>query len=205
MNVLSYNDGDNLEKVIDSLKNGNLVVYPTDTIYGIAADINNLSAIRKVYETKRRSFDKAVSICFHDINQLEKYVVVNNTIKQILHDALPGPYTFLLWKKEDINPILTANTSIVGIRIPCNEVSHALTRDFPITSTSANISDQDTPSDIFQIQEQLGDNIEIYIDQGKLENNQPSTIIDLTKEKPVVVRKGKCDEKLLRDILKINL
>ena len=58
MNVLSYNDGDNLEKVIDSLKNGNLVVYPTDTIYGIAADINNLSAIRKVYETKRRSFDK---------------------------------------------------------------------------------------------------------------------------------------------------
>lgn len=205
MNVLNYNDGDNLEKVVDSLKEGNLVVYPTDTIYGIAADINNLSAIKKVYQTKRRSFDKAVSICFHDINQLERYVFINDGIKQILQNALPGPYTFLLRKKDDINPVLTANTSIVGVRIPGNEVSHALTRDFPITSTSANISDCDTPSDIPQIQKQLGDNIDIYIDQGKLENNQPSTIIDLTKEKPVVVRKGKCDEKLLRDILKINL
>lgn len=205
MNVLNYDGENNLAMVVDSLKKGKLVVYPTDTIYGIAADINNAQSIRNVYATKKRSFDKAISICFHDINQLEQYVVLTDRIKQVLSKALPGPYTFLLEKKDNINPLLTANTSIVGVRIPDNRVCHELTRDFPITSTSANISDYPTPANIFQIQKQLGENIEIYINQGNLENNQPSTIIDLTKEKPAIVRKGMCDEKLLNSILKINL
>lgn len=205
MNVLNYSNGDNLEKIVDFLKEGKLVVYPTDTIYGIAADINNASAIKRLYEVKKRSFDKALSVCFHDIDQLEDYVLLTDNIRQILETTLPGPYTFLLEKRDCVDSILTANTSVVGVRIPDNIVSYELTRDFPITSTSANISDYPTPANICQIQKQLGDNIEVYINQGELENNQPSTIIDLTRKKPVVVRKGKCDEELLDDILKVNL
>lgn len=205
MNVLNYNYGDNLKKIVDYLKEGKLVVYPTDTIYGIAADINNFQAIKKVYLVKKRSFDKPLSICFHDINQLENYVLLTDEIKNILKKALPGPYTFLLEKKENITPLLTANTSIVGVRIPENIISYELTTDFPITSTSANISDYSTPNNILEIQKQLGSNIDIYINQGELKNNEPSTIIDLTNKKPVIVRKGICDEKLLNDILKINL
>lgn len=205
MNVLNYNYGDNLGEIVDFLKEGKLVVYPTDTIYGIGADINNVSAVKKVYETKKRSFDKSISVCFHDINQLEEYVLLTDNIKLILEKTLPGPYTFLLEKRDNVNPILTANTSVVGIRIPDNRVSYELTYDFPITSTSANISDYPSHTNIIQIQEQLGDNIDVYISQGELENNQPSTIIDLTKKKPVIVRKGKCDEKMLASILKVNL
>ena len=205
MNVLNYNYGDNLKKIVDCLKEGKLVVYPTDTIYGIAVDIRNVNSIKKVYATKKRSFDKSISICFHDINQLEKYVFLNDEIKQIIEKSLPGPYTFLLEKKDIINPLLTANTSVVGVRIPDNRVSYDLTCDFPITSTSANISDCPTPTNILQIQKQLGNNISVYINQGELKNNQPSTIIDLTNKKPVIVRKGIHDEKVLNNILKINL
>ena len=194
MNVLNYNYGNNLKKIVDYLKEGKLVVYPTDTIYGIAADINNFQAIKKVYLVKRRSFDKPLSICFHDINQLENYVLLTDEIKKILKKALPGPYTFLLEKKENIT-----------VRIPDNVVSYELTTDFPITSTSANISDYSTPNNILEIQKQLGNNIDVYINQGELKNNEPSTIIDLTNEKPIIVRKGICDEKVLNSILKVNL
>jgi L-threonylcarbamoyladenylate synthase len=205
MNVFNYNYGDNLKKIVDCLKEGKIVVYPTDTIYGIAADINNEEAIKRVFWTKKRSFDKPLSICFHDIHQLENYVLLSDEIKKILKKALPGPYTFLLEKKDNISPLLTANTSVVGVRIPENIVSYELTSDFPITSTSANISDYPTYTNILQIQKQLGNNVDVYINQGELENNQPSTIIDLTNKKPVLIRKGIYDEKLLDKILKINL
>ena len=205
MTVLKYNSGDNLKNIVDILREGKLVVYPTDTIYGIAANINNIQAIKRVFSAKNRSFDKAISVCFHDMEQLEDYVSLNEHIKEILGKALPGPYTFLLNKNEDIHPLLTADTSIVGVRIPDNIISYELTREFPITSTSANVSDFPTPNNIFEIQEQLGENIDFYINGGTLENNIPSTIIDLTKNKPRIIRKGCADEKVLSEILNINL
>lgn len=205
MNVLNYNDGDNLNQSIETLKKGNLVVYPTDTIYGIAANINNVQAIKKVYYTKKRSFNKAISICFHDLDQLEEYTILTDEIKEIIEKTLPGPYTFLFKKKNNISPLLTANSDIVGVRIPNNKVAYQLTNEFPITSTSANISELPTPDNIIQIKKQLKNNIETYIDIGTLKNNQPSTILDLTGKNPVVVRKGVYDEKLLNEILKINL
>lgn len=205
MNVLNYNDGDNLNQSIETLKKGNLVVYPTDTIYGIAANINNVQAIKKVYHAKKRSFNKAISICFHDLDQLEEYTILTDEIKEIIEKTLPGPYTFLFKKKNNISPLLTANSDIVGVRIPNNNVAYQLTNEFPITSTSANISELPTPDNIIQIKKQLKNNIETYIDIGTLKNNQPSTILDLTGKNPVVVRKGVYDEKLLNEILKINL
>lgn len=205
MKVLKYNNGNSLEDVVKSLKDGNLVVYPTDTIYGIAADIRNEDAIKKVYQTKQRPFDKAISVCFHDIEQLEKYVYLDEEIKKVLMEVLPGPYTFLLKRKNTVNSLLTSNSPVIGVRIPDNEVAHILTEDFPITSTSANISDNPTPDNIDEIIGHLGMKIDTYIDYGVMKNNQPSTIVDLTQEKPLIVRQGLCDETALNKILKINL
>lgn len=205
MTVLNYNDGDNLRNIIDILRYGKLVVYPTDTIYGIAANIYNIRAIKKVFSAKNRSFDKAISVCFHDMEQLENHVDINNNIKGILDKLLPGPYTFLLNKKDNISSLLTAKTSIVGVRIPDNRISYELTREFPITSTSANISNYPTSDNIIEIQRQLGDNIDTYINCGNLKNNIPSTIIDLTNDKPIIIRKGIANEKVLNEIIKINL
>ena len=96
------------------------------------------------------------------------------------------------------------NTNIIGIRIPDNKITHSLTKDFPITSTSANLSNIQTPDNITDIKKQLGDNIDIYIDCGKKIKNQPSTIIDLTQQNPKIIRQHKNNE-LINKILKIDL
>lgn len=205
MKVLTYKNGNNLDSLVDKLQEGKIIVYPTDTIYGIAANINIPEAIKKIYSIKQRPSNKPVSVCFHDYEQLEGYVCLTCNVKQIVEELLPGPYTLLLNKNEKINSLITGNTPIVGVRIPDNSVSYELTKYFPITSTSANISHQQTPNSISQIKKQLGENIDYYIDVGEINNNKASTIIDLTGKKPCVLRKGLCDDKLLDEILKINL
>ncbi|MBR0472160.1 MAG: threonylcarbamoyl-AMP synthase [Methanosphaera sp.] len=205
MKILNYNYGDNLEKIVEKLREGKIVVYPTDTIYGIAANINIPDAIKKVYLTKQRPLNKPLSVCFHDFEQLSNYVNLTVPQEKIIHQLLPGPYTLLLRKNKKISSIITGNSPILGVRIPNNTVSYELTEKFPITSTSANISNLQSPNNITQIKEQLGENIDYYIDAGTIKNNKSSTIIDLTKNKPQIIRKGVCDETLLKEILKINL
>ena len=193
-----------LNNIRSMLGQGKLVVYPTDTIYGIGVDINNIHAVKKVYMTKKRSYDKPISICLHDITQVKEVAIVTDEIEHIINELLPGPYTLLLRKKSNIPDILTANTNIIGIRIPDNKITHSLTKDFPITSTSANLSNIQTPDNITDIKKQLGDNIDIYIDCGKKIKNQPSTIIDLTQQNPKIIRQHKNNE-LINKILKIDL
>ncbi|WP_323737174.1 L-threonylcarbamoyladenylate synthase [Methanosphaera sp. ISO3-F5] len=205
MKILNYNYGDNLEKIVEKLREGKIVVYPTDTIYGIAANITIPDAIKKVYLTKQRPLNKPLSVCFHDFEQLSNYVNLTVPQEKIIHQLLPGPYTLLLRKNKKISSIITGNSPILGVRIPNNTVSYELTEKFPITSTSANISNLQSPNNITQIKEQLGENIDYYIDAGTIKNNKSSTIIDLTKNKPQIIRKGVCDETLLKEILKINL
>lgn len=192
-----------LSNIRSDLEKGHLIVYPTDTIYGIGACINDNNAIKEVYQTKQRSYNKPLSICVHDVKQLKQVAIVNENIEKIIDMLLPGPYTLLLKKRSGISNILTANTDIIGIRIPDNKISYELTKDFPITSTSANISNKPTPNNIPDIKKQLGDKISTYIDCG-ITSNQPSTIIDLTQKKPIIKRQNKKD-KLLDNILKIDL
>ena len=205
MNILKYDCSTDIKPIIKQLEEGNLVVYPTDTIYGIGANIKNEQAIKKVYSTKNRPLNKPLSVCFHDFKQLEDYVYLNDKIKRIIKELLPGPYTLLLKKTENINPLITSNSDIIGVRIPDNEVCNKLTSLFPITTTSANITNKKTPDNIKEIKMQLNNNITTYIDVGVLENNKASTILDLTGSKPKLIREGFCDKNLLQDILKINL
>lgn len=205
MNILKYNPDNDLSEVIEHLNNGKIIVYPTDTIYGIGADINNEKAIKKVFFSKNRSFNKAVSVCFHDYNQLKDYVFLDKSRINIIKKLLPGPYTLLLNKKSNVSPLITANSDIVGVRIPDNEICLKLTRNFPITTTSANITNKSTPNNIEEIKKQLNNKIHTYIDVGKLENNKASTIIDLTQKKPKILRKGIYNKNILDEVLKINL
>lgn len=192
-----------LTTIRSDLEKGHLTVYPTDTIYGIGAYINDCCAVREVYRIKRRSYNKPLSVCVHDPKQLKQVAVVNETVERIIDMLLPGPYTLLLKKRNGISDILTADTDIIGVRMPDNKISRELTRDFPITATSANISDRPTPDNIPDIKKQLGDKISTYIDCGTT-SNQPSTIIDLTQKKPVIKRHCMRD-KLPEDILKTDL
>ncbi|MBE6494236.1 MAG: threonylcarbamoyl-AMP synthase [Methanosphaera stadtmanae] len=205
MRVITNPNKNDLKYALNQLKKGNLVVYPTDTIYGIASNIADDKALKKVFEVKNRSLDKPISICLHDFEQLEQVAQMNDKLRDIVHKLLPGPYTLLLRKQKSISPLITSNSDIIGIRIPDSEICFELTKSFPITSTSANLSNKKTPNNIQDIINQLNNDISVYLDVGLIGNNKPSTIIDLTNKKPKIIRNTQKDDKLLNSILKMNL
>lgn len=205
MRIINKVSNNKLQLAVDDLVGGNLVVYPTDTIYGIAANVYDEKAIKKVFDVKNRCYDKAISICVNNIDEIKNVAIVNDNILEVLKLCLPGPYTFLLRKKNNISDLLTANSNVVGVRIPDSNLVSILTEKFPITSTSANLSNHPTPNNIEEIKKQLGNGISTYIDGGDLNNNISSTIIDLTNKNPSIVRKGLQDKKIINRLLKMNL
>ncbi len=204
MNIIKNPTDEQINNIISQLKRGEVIVYPTDTIYGLAVNIYDENAIKKVYKIKQRSKTKPLSACFHNLDQIKQATSLNSIQEEIIGKLLPGPYTFLVKKNDKIPNILTSNTEIIGVRIPDNQISYNLTKEFPITSTSANISNKPTPNNIYGIKDQLKDDIITYIDSGILSNSMPSTIIDLTKQYPKIIRKGKIDN-TIENILKIKL
>lgn len=205
MKIIKNPTSDDIKSIINELANDNLVVYPTDTIYGIASNIHSSDAINKVFDVKNRSHEKPLSVCVHDFKQLELVADINPVQRKIAKSLLPGTYTLLFRKNENVSQLLTSNSDIIGVRIPDNRISYLLTKNFPITTTSANKSNSKTPNNIPDIIKQLGDDISIYIDNGVIKDNTYSTIIDLTGDKAVIVRKGMCDEDKINRILKMNL
>lgn len=174
----------------DFLKQGKTVVYPTDTVYGIAANIYDENAILKVFKAKKRSMNKPLSICLSNIEDIEKVAYMNENTERMVRKIFPGPFTIILKKKNIISPILTAGTDNIGIRIPDNKLSMNLASDFPITSTSANISGFKVPESPSEVIEQLGSSVDMFLDAGVCKYGLHSTVIDLTDEKPKILRKG---------------
>ncbi|MEE1128879.1 MAG: L-threonylcarbamoyladenylate synthase [Methanobrevibacter sp.] len=181
------------EKVIDEaievLSNGGVVLYPTDTVYGLGANIFNNDAVRRVFEIKQRSLLKPLSILVSDIRAIDLVARVSIHQKEIINDYLPGPYTFIL-KKENVVPrVITSGSTYVGVRVPNNTISRRLASLFPITTTSANISDEEVLSNPTEILEQLDCDVDLVIDVGDLKSNHASMIVDLSKTVPKIIRR----------------
>lgn len=183
-----------IKEVIKVLESGGVVVYPTDTVYGLGANISSESAIEKVYSIKNRNYNKPLSICLSEIKDIAKIAYLEwgeDLIKQIL----PGPFTILLKKKEHISELLTSGREKIGIRIPDNQICRQLTTKFPITTTSANLSGEPAPKSVDEVIMQLGDSVDLIIDGGKTQGI-PSTVIDWTINPPKVLREGAGNFKL---------
>lgn len=204
MSIIKNPTQKQIKQVIQQLSEGEIIVCPTDTIYGIAANINSDDAIRKVYDLKKRSYDKPLSIIVHEINNLKDVAYVNDQIMEIAQRLLPGPYTLILNKKNTVSNFITASKPSVGVRIPDNEITYALTKKFPITTTSANLSHMPTCDNIKDIKKQLQNDKITYLDTGIVVDNTPSTIIDMTGKYPKIIRKAKTDNNI-EDILKIKI
>ena len=176
-----------IRKAIRLLKQGELIVYPTDTLYGLGADIFNEDAIKKVYEVKKRPFDLPLSIAIASVDEMNEYAYMNELAYKIAHESLPGALTIIL-KKRRIIPDIVAKEKI-GIRVPANEIALKIAEEMPITATSANIHGKNPPKEIREAKEQLGDKVALYIDGGKL-SGKPSTIIDVSEGKVKILREG---------------
>lgn len=176
-----------IEMAVNILEDDGLIVYPTDTIYGLGANIFSQKAIRKVYSIKGRDYSKPLSVSVSEIEDIDKIAHVDG-IEEI-KKLLPGPFTIILNKKENVSPLLTAGGEKIGIRIPYNAISRELTRKFPITSTSANLSGESVPESADEIVELWGDSVDLVIDGGKLQGTH-STVVDWTTQPPKVIREG---------------
>ncbi|MBU4536057.1 MAG: threonylcarbamoyl-AMP synthase [Euryarchaeota archaeon] len=191
INIQAQNpDKEKIARAIEVLKHGGIILYPTDTIYGLAVDINNESAIKKLYSLKKRPFNKPISICISDVDEISKFAYITPGIQKSVFKLLPGPFTIILEKKSSISSLLTAGTEKIGIRIPDINLCRDLCLEFPITSTSANISGLIPKESIEGIIHQLGDKIDLILNAGMVKNNQPSTVIDFTVKPPKILRQG---------------
>jgi len=192
----------NLAGVVSALKNGEIIVYPTDTLYGLGTNIYNDSAVKKIFLIKKRSFDQPLSIAVSSINDLEDVAFVDDRIIRVAERFLPGKLTLVLKKKTVVSDILTAGGNCVAVRIPDNTIALQILSVFgPLTCTSANIHGMPTPNKINEIQMQFKDNIKVYIDAGELKD-KPSTIVDLSGEKVMILREGSIPaQKILKAVL----
>lgn len=184
-----------IKKAVDILKQGGLIIYPTDTVYGLGCDITNIKALEKIARIKGVKLDKAnFSFVCHDLSNLSDYVKqIDNTTFKILKRALPGPYTFILPGAKTL-PAVFKKKKTVGIRVPNNSIALEIVRQMgnPIISTSIHDEDDvlEYTTDPELIYEKWQDLVDLVIDAG-YGDNVASTIIDLSEDEPVVIREGK--------------
>ena len=193
MKILKTNQNEVDKKVLDEavkvLADGGVILYPTDTVYGLGANIFNRKAVKKVYNIKKRSYLKPVSLLVSSKDAIPLVSKASLNQLNFIDKYLPGPYTFILKKSKIVPRHLTSGSVNVGVRVPKSEIACSLAKIFPITTTSANLSNKDTLDTPEEILKQLGCEVDLIIDVGPLKSGNPSTIIDLTGEEPVFVKR----------------
>ena len=186
-----------IAKVVEVLKNGGLVIYPTDTVYGLGCDITNNAALEKIAKIKGVKLDKAnFSFICKDLSNLSEYAKqIDNSTFKILKRNLPGPYTFILPGGNNL-PTVFKKKKTVGIRVPDNAICQAIVSKLgnPIVSTSIKDDDEviEYTTDPELIAEKWDKLVDIVVDGG-YGDNVASTVIDLTEGEPEVIREGKGD------------
>ena len=184
-----------IAKVVKVLRDGGLVIYPTDTVYGLGCDITNSRALEKIAKIKGIKLEKANwSFICHDLSNLSDYVrQIDTATFKILKRALPGPYTFILKANNSIPKLFKNNKKTVGIRVPDNNIARMIVAELgnPIITTSVHHEDDiiDYITDPNAIYERYENLVDIVIDGGA-GGYKPSTIIDCTDDEPFIVRQG---------------
>ena len=186
-----------IKKVVDVLKRGGLVIYPTDTVYGLGCDATNLKAVEKIAKIKGVKLEKSkFSFICKDLSNLSDYVKqIDSTTFKILKRALPGPYTFILPSSKKLpHPFKKRKT--IGIRVPDNPITLEIVEQLGNPLISSSIRDEDIvveyTTDPELILEKWKNTVDLVVDGG-YGSNEASTIIDLSQGAPVVVREGKGD------------
>lgn len=183
--------GRHLARAVEALRNGGIVVYPTDTVYGLGCDITHRDAIDRIIRLKGRDPKKPMSFICADLTHISRYAAVSDFAYKILKRYLPGPYTFVLPASRETPKILQATQRTVGIRIPAHPVPTALVAGLgqPLLSTSANRSNEQTISEPEELETRLGHDVDLILECGALPV-LPSSVISLVGDQVTVLREG---------------
>jgi L-threonylcarbamoyladenylate synthase len=192
-----------LEEIIAVLKAGELVVFPTDTLYGIGADPFNENSVKRVYMAKNRPFDMPLSIAVSNEKMMESVAVLNDNARKLIRKFLPGALTVMLTKKPSLPDILTSGSNQIGIRIPDHPFALRLIDKFgPITATSANLHSRPDPVDISASVKDLKAHVKLCVDCGKSKHAVPSTIVDVSDGAVEIIRKGVISQEEIENALR---
>ncbi|MBD1387401.1 threonylcarbamoyl-AMP synthase [Mucilaginibacter rigui] len=185
-----------IEQVADILRKGGIIIYPTDTVYGLGCDITNQKAIERICKIRNIKPEKAnFSFICYDLSHISDYIKpIDNTTFRVLKKALPGPFTFIFNASHAVPKLLSSNKKTVGIRVPDNNIAREIVKVLgnPILSTSIHDEDDiiEYSTDPELIYEKYQDLVDIVIDGGYGENI-PSTVVDCTSGEFEVIREGK--------------
>ena len=187
-----------IDLAINELRNGGIICYPTDTVYGLGASIKNKRAIEQISRIKRIANRKLLSFICKDLKEISCYAHVSNQAYKIMRRSLPGPYTFILPATSETPKRLSQKRRTVGIRIPDNILCRLLVDQLgtPILSTSVPAGPDEILNDPYEIERRIGENLDLILNGGILVS-EPSTVVDLTSHEPVIIREGAGDPALI--------
>jgi tRNA threonylcarbamoyl adenosine modification protein (Sua5/YciO/YrdC/YwlC family) len=183
-----------IHRAVETLKTGGVIVYPTDTVYGLGCDITNKAAIERIQRLKGRDAKKPMSFVCADVADISTYAHVSKFAFRLLQRLLPGPFTFILPATKETPRVLRSKQRTVGVRIPDHPVSRAIVSELghPLLSTSANRSAEDVLTDPVELESELGPQVDLILECGILPV-QPSTVVSLIDDEIQVLRQGKGD------------
>lgn len=183
-----------IERIADTLRSGGVIVYPTDTVYGLGCDMKSKKALERVRRIKRMDSNRYLTFVFADLKQIADYAQVTDPAYRILRRLFPGPYTVVLKATRLVPRIVLTKRQEVGIRIPDNAVCNALVQEMgnPILSSSVRMPDDQLMDDPKEIDLAYKGQVDLVVDAGPM-FPEPSSIISLLEDEPKVLREGKGD------------
>ncbi len=180
-----------LVHTIELLKRGGLVVYPTDTLYGLGVDPYDEEAVERLYRVKRRPRGDPVAILVADLGEAQRLAQFSTRALTLWKAFMPGPLTLILPAKPEAPPFLISEQGALGVRMPKHDVPLALAQEFgPITTTSANLHQAPPPITLEEARSQLEEDVDLYIDAGPCSLGKQSTVLDMTQERGIIMREG---------------
>ena len=189
--IENINEYSNIIK--NEIDNDNLVIFPTETVYGIGANALSENAVNKIFNVKTRAKNNPLIVHLKNINEIEKYAFIENEIeKKLIKEFMPGPITIILKKKECIPNSVTAGLDTVGIRIPSNPIAHQFLEivNLPIAAPSANISSRPSGTKVSDIKDEFESKVKYIIDGGESQIGLESTVVKVIDNIPTILRPG---------------
>ena len=182
-----------LEQAAELIKQGKIVVFPTETVYGIGTNGLDEQAVKRLYEVKQRPLNKPISLLVSNMEMINLIAKdITEVEYKIMEKFFPGPLTIILKKKEIVPDILTAGQDTVGVRMPRGEIARKLVEyaNVPIAAPSANISGEPSGTNLQEIKKHFEGKVDYFIDGGNSELGLASTIVQVVDEKPQILRQG---------------
>ena len=182
-----------LNIVVDMLKKDELVILPTETVYGLGANACSNIACKKIFEAKGRAQDNPLIVHVSDINMIEKVACdLNEVEKKLVKAFMPGPFTLILKKSKLISDVASCNMDTIGVRMPSNKIINEVIRKcgFPIAAPSANISGKPSGTNVLDIKDEFDGRVNVIVDGGDSDIGIESTVVKVVDNIPVILRPG---------------